>query len=74
MTQPAVALTDAIELALAHAADVAVTWGVETQVFGTPDGHYRVAIAGVSPADEEVVVATVGANGETLIYGMGRAA
>jgi hypothetical protein len=74
MTPSAVTQTDAIEHALAHAAEVAVTWSIETQVFGDRDGSYRVAIGGVRPADDEVVVATVGANGEMLIYGLGRAA
>lgn len=56
-----------MELAIAHATDVARTWDVETQVLVNGQGRFRVTLAGVRFESDERLLGEVGPDGTFFI-------
>lgn len=74
MKIPAAPASSSVERAFAHATDVALTWGLETQILIDAEDAYRVVLAGMRRHPGERLVAAVSADGETLVYGVRPAA
>lgn len=57
-----------MELAIAHATEVAQTWGIKTQVLINSEGGYRVTLAGVRFESDERLLGKVGPGGTFFTY------
>lgn len=68
MTQQDAGHLNAQERAIARASQFALTWHVGTQVLAGADGLYRVTLDGVPLKRDEILLATVEAGGEVLVY------
>jgi len=74
MARPVSSPNSLIESALAEATQRSQNTNRETQVLLTADGRYRVADADKPQSRSEILVAMVGAEGETLMYMLGMVA